>query len=100
MKGGDEANESEQVETSDAAENPDAVEAKETTDDKEKVEGKDEAKKPEAVESKETADGDVSGNLPGPHATVDDLPEVPQAEPSAGDEPEPKRQKQQQPSDS
>ncbi|KFY59288.1 hypothetical protein V496_05738 [Pseudogymnoascus sp. VKM F-4515 (FW-2607)] len=100
LKGGDEGNESEQIETGDAAENPDAVEAKETTDDKEKVEGKDEAKKPEAVESKETADGDVSGYLSGPHATVDDLPEVPQAEPSVGDEPEPKRQKQQQPSDS
>ncbi|OBT62513.1 hypothetical protein VE03_07997 [Pseudogymnoascus sp. 23342-1-I1] len=100
LKGEDKVNEGEQIESSDAAEKPDAVEAKETTNENEKVEGRDEVKKPEVVEAGKAADDDISGNLSEPQATVDDLPEVPQAEPSTGDEPGPKRQKQQQPSDS
>jgi hypothetical protein len=65
----------------------------------EQVEGSDKAKEVEVVGAKETAVGGSSGNISGVHATVDDLPEVPKAEPSTGGEPGAKRQKQ-QPSDS
>jgi hypothetical protein len=75
LKGGDEADKSEQAEDSDKA------------------------KKAEVGGAEETAAGGSSGNIPGSHATVDDLPEVPKAEPSTGGEPGAKRQKQ-QPSDS
>ncbi|KFY34226.1 hypothetical protein V494_06943 [Pseudogymnoascus sp. VKM F-4513 (FW-928)] len=82
-----------------ASEKP-AVKATEATDNDEQVEGKEEAKKADVVEGQVTADDGTSGNPSGSHATVDDLPEVPKAEPSTGGEPDAKRQKQQQPSDS
>ncbi|KFX96972.1 hypothetical protein O988_05079 [Pseudogymnoascus sp. VKM F-3808] len=68
-------------------------------DKSEKAEDSDKAKKAEVGGADETAAGGSSGNIPGSHATVDDLPEVPKAEPSTGGEPGAKRQKQ-QPSDS
>ncbi|KFY25305.1 hypothetical protein V493_04719 [Pseudogymnoascus sp. VKM F-4281 (FW-2241)] len=89
LNGGRQADESEQIENSDTAEKPDAVKAKAATDVNEKAEGGEESNKLDVS----------SGNLSGSHATVDDLPEVPKAEPSTEDGPEPKRQKQ-QPSDS
>lgn len=97
MNGGDQANESEQVKGGDPA---DVVKAKEATDDNEQAEASDKAEKGKVVGAGETAVGSTSRNVSGSHATVDDLPEVPKAEPSTGDEPESKRQKQQQPSDS
>ena len=75
LKGGDEADKSEQAEDSDKA------------------------KKAQVVGAEETVVAGSSGKKLGAHATVDDLPEVPKAEPSTGGEPGAKRQKQ-QPSDS
>ncbi|KFY88586.1 hypothetical protein V500_06259 [Pseudogymnoascus sp. VKM F-4518 (FW-2643)] len=100
LKGGDQANESEQGKGGEPAEQPDVVKAKEATDDNEQTEASNKAEKAEVVGAGETVVGSTSGNVSGSHATVDDLPEVPKAEPSTGDEPESKRQKQQQPSDS
>lgn len=94
LKGGDQGNKSEHIEGSDATEEPDAVKAKGTTDDNEQVEGTGKAKKPGVVEAGKKTGSGASGNPSGSHATVDDLPEVPKVEPSTGNEPEPKRQKQ------
>jgi hypothetical protein len=74
LKGGDQANESKETEDSDKAE------------------------KAKVVESGGAAIDGASGKVAGSQTTVDDLPEVPKAEPSTGDGPEPKRQKQ-EPSD-
>ncbi|KFZ07618.1 hypothetical protein V501_06283 [Pseudogymnoascus sp. VKM F-4519 (FW-2642)] len=74
LKGGDQANESKQAEDSDKS------------------------KKAEVVEAGGATIGGASEKVSGSQTTVDDLPEVPKAEPSTEDGPEPKRQKQ-QPSD-
>lgn len=92
LKGGDQGN------GSDVTKNPDSAKANETTGDNEHVEGRGEAKKPGAVEIEEAAGGGSSENASRVHATANDLPEVPRTEPITGEEPEPKRQKQ-QPSD-
>ncbi|OBT90536.1 hypothetical protein VE02_00977 [Pseudogymnoascus sp. 03VT05] len=85
LKEGGQANESKQAE--------DSYNAKAEKDEK-----AEKAEKPGVVGAEETAVDDASVNLSESHTIVDDFPEVPKTEPSTGDGPEPKRQKQ-QPSD-
>jgi hypothetical protein len=78
-------------ETQDEAQTTDQASEKERTESGDETEN--ETEKPGTGGSGETQRGGIARDRSKHHATVGDFPEVPETEPSTGDEPAPKRQR-------